>query len=160
MLVGELQLITGNDETYDTSQKQTNSNAQERVPQSNIKVKEEKRALSESKGSNHTNYRTHGGEVSMGQRTKPTIQVSEEKARKVETMLTQVQVSEETARKVETMIKKQDGIWTCLVCDHKSSKNCHLKEHVETHIEGLQYPCNYCGKVLTTRKAARRHVCS
>ena len=74
----------------------------------------------------------------------------------------EVQVSEETARKVEVLIRKQDGLWNCLVCDFKSSKNCHLKEHMKTlcfkHIEGLQYPCNYCGKVLSTRKAARRHI--
>ena len=45
----------------------------------------------------------------------------------------QVQVSEtETARKVEALIRKQDGLWNFLVCDFKSSKNCHLKEHVET----------------------------
>ena len=164
VLAEELQLrgLAGNDETDDRSQKQTNSNIkQERSPPFNIKVEEEKKVL-ESKGSNQTSYGTHGGVVSMGQRTKETVQVqvSAETARKVEAMLTQVQVSEETARKVEAMIKKQDGLWTCLVCNLRSSKNCHLKEHVETHIEGLQYPCNNCGKVLSTRKARRRHMCN
>ena len=141
LLAEDLQLIglTGNDETYDMSQKQTYYNAHGRALQFNTKVKEENMVLLssqvESKVSNHTSFVAVD---SMGQMTKQTVQVhiSKETARKVETMITQVQVSEETAKKVQKMIKKQDGFWTCLVCDYKSSKNSHLKEHVETHIKG------------------------
>ena len=165
LLAEELQLkgLTGNDETHDMPQKQTNSNSShERAPPFKSKVKEEIWELfsqEESKGSNQASF---CAVLPMGQMTKQTVQVqvSKETARKVEAMITQVQVSEETAKKVQKMIKKQDGFWTCLVCHYKSSKNSHLKEHVETHIKGLQYPCKYCGKVLSTKKAARRHMCT
>ena len=53
------------------------------------------------------------------------------------------------------MEKAEDGEikWICSVCE-KSSKGkdwgiakTHMREHIETHLEGLTYPCNQCGKV-------------
>ena len=59
-----------------------------------------------------------------------------------------IEIPEETARKIESMMTKRDGSWTCRECDFKSINKSHLKEHAEKHIEGLQYPCSYCGKIL------------
>ena len=53
------------------------------------------------------------------------------------------------------MVKAEDGEIKviCKVC-RKSSKGTNwgrakfnMKQHIETHIEGLSYPCNQCGKV-------------
>ena len=53
------------------------------------------------------------------------------------------------------MVKAKDGEIKviCKVCG-KSSKGTNwgrakfsMKQHIETHIEGLSYPCNQCGKV-------------
>ena len=69
-----------------------------------------------------------------------------------------IHIDDETARKVAAMIQKQDTFWTCTVCGFKSLKNCHLKEHVENHIEGLEYPCNYCGKIMRSSNSFRKHI--
>ena len=139
-LAEELQLrgLTGNGENSEAPvpEKQTYSSTDGTIPSVKSRVKDENKMV-------FSQMPTHGTMVPMGQRTKQTVQV---------------QVSEETARKVEAMITKQDGLWTCLVCNFKSSKNCHLKEHVEKHIKGLQYPCNYCGKVLRSFTAIRQHI--
>ena len=45
------------------------------------------------------------------------------------------------------MVKAKNGEYTCKVCGKAFKKPAHMREHVETHIEGLSYPCNQCGKV-------------
>ena len=64
----------------------------------------------------------------------------------------------ETAKKIEAMMKKEDYLWRCTVCEYSSRAKTHLKEHVETHIESLRYPCNYCGKVIASKNALRKHI--
>ena len=67
-------------------------------------------------------------------------------------------IDEDVARSVDGMIVKQDNVWTCTVCHFKSMNRGHLKEHVETHIEGLEYPCNYCGKIMRSSASLRIHL--
>ena len=53
------------------------------------------------------------------------------------------------------MVKAEDGEfkWICKVCGKSvQGKNwghakSNMRVHIETHIEGLSYPCNQCGKV-------------
>ena len=67
-------------------------------------------------------------------------------------------VDKDVARIVDEMIVKQDNFWNCTVCQFKSTNRSHLKEHVETHIEGLEYPCNNCGKIMRSSAAFRVHL--
>ena len=64
---------------------------------------------------------------------------------------------------VESMIEKQANGFLCTKCDYTSNNRGHIREHVEKHIEGLQYPCNICNKVyrssLTFRGHRRRGRC-
>ena len=75
-----------------------------------------------------------------------------------EKRLVPVAIDQDVARIVDEMIVKQDNFWTCTVCQFKSKNICHLKEHVETHIEGLEYPCNNCGKIMRSSSALRFHL--
>ena len=62
--------------------------------------------------------------------------------------------------KVNELSKKINGVWTCLWCGktttayHRSS----LHVHVESHFEGLKYPCDQCNKVFTTKNSIRTHL--
>ena len=38
-----------------------------------------------------------------------------------------------------------------------TKKKSHIKEHVESHIEGLSFPCQSCGKKCRSRQALRFH---
>ena len=62
-----------------------------------------------------------------------------------------------TMEKIESMIEKRVDGYYCINCGHTSKKRDHMKEHVEKHIEGLEYPCNSCNKIMRTSKALRAH---
>jgi len=57
-----------------------------------------------------------------------------------------------------TLMEEVEGVWTCKVCgkDTKLNKG-HMKSHVETHIEGLQYTCTICNKTYKTKDVLRGH---
>jgi len=57
----------------------------------------------------------------------------------------------------ELMEKESDGMWRCLVCSKIFRKMAHMKEHVETHIEGLNFPCSYCDLEFRARSSRRHH---
>ena len=69
-----------------------------------------------------------------------------------------VHIGEETARQVAALIERRDKFWTCARCEFKSLNKSHLKEHVENHIEGLEYPCNYCSKIMRSSYSFRKHI--
>ena len=65
---------------------------------------------------------------------------------------------EELDLEIEKRMEKQaDGKWMCLTCGRIYQRKGHLKEHVETHIDGLEFPCQNCDKVLRTRNNLRSH---
>ena len=63
----------------------------------------------------------------------------------------------EVDEKIEELIVKREGKMGCKVCDYTSSNSGHMKEHVELHIEGVQYSCQYCRKTFQSRGIFRRH---
>ena len=62
-----------------------------------------------------------------------------------------------TMAKIESMIEKQIEGYFCTNCGHTSKHIGHLREHVEKHIEGLEYPCNSCNKILRSSHSFREH---
>ena len=60
---------------------------------------------------------------------------------------------------IEQLTEKRDGRHCCTVCDYTSLNKAHLKEHVELHIEGLNYPCQFCDKAFRSKNVFRRHRC-
>ena len=67
-------------------------------------------------------------------------------------------IKEETAQLVEKLYENQNGIWACLQCAYTSKQRGHLREHVEKHIEGLEYSCNHCGKISRSSHTFRDHL--
>ena len=62
-----------------------------------------------------------------------------------------------TMAKIESMIERRiDGKY-CTICRYTSNHTSHMKEHVEKHIEGLEYPCTLCNKVLRSSLSFREH---
>ena len=62
-----------------------------------------------------------------------------------------------TMAKIESMIEKQVDGYCCTNCGHISKHPGHIREHVEKHIEGLEYPCNSCNKILRSSNSLRGH---
>ena len=65
---------------------------------------------------------------------------------------------EELDQKVEESYSKDaTGNYACLHCTKSSKKISNIKEHVETHFDGLFFLCSFCDKTLRSRNALRKH---
>ena len=68
-------------------------------------------------------------------------------------------------QKLEAMLECRDGVWTCVTCKFSSGSQIKkdqkrkVMEHVEKHIDGLEYPCILCNKTFGTSASCRNHVC-
>ena len=63
----------------------------------------------------------------------------------------------EVEEKIEQLIEKREGRFYCGSCDYSSLNKGHTREHVELHIEGLSYSCQFCDKTFRSRNSLRRH---
>jgi len=57
----------------------------------------------------------------------------------------------------ENMEKTSDGTYSCKICGTMIRNKTKMKLHVETHMEGLTFPCNTCGKEFRSRNSLRNH---
>ena len=61
------------------------------------------------------------------------------------------------------MSKNEDGFYTCGICGkvgvEKDIKNrkVNMRNHVETHMEGLSFPCQSCDKTFRSRNSLNFH---
>ena len=62
-----------------------------------------------------------------------------------------------TMARIESMIEKRVDGYCCTKCVHTSKHLGHMKEHVEKHIEGLEYPCDVCKKIMRSSHSFRDH---
>jgi len=58
---------------------------------------------------------------------------------------------------LENMEETADGAFSCKMCSKKMTQKTNMKLHIETHIEGLSFPCYTCGKVFRLRNSLRNH---
>ena len=59
---------------------------------------------------------------------------------------------------IEQRIEKNGGLWKCKVCGKTTSDKRHMKEHAETHIEGMSNVCDICRKSFLTRTSLSTHI--
>ena len=64
---------------------------------------------------------------------------------------------DEIEQKIEELTDRIDGVWTCKVCGKTSGRKLHLGWHIESHIEGLSFPCNECDKTFRSRCSLYSH---
>ena len=66
-------------------------------------------------------------------------------------MLTEKQIE------VEALLEKQNDIWICKACDKSAVTKQALRNHAETHISGLTYDCDFCGKIFNRKNTLTMH---
>ena len=66
---------------------------------------------------------------------------------------------EEINTKMKELYEKTEDGWRCLACDHTNSgsKSSNIRQHVETHLEGLCFTCNLCDKEFRSRNILNQH---
>ena len=66
---------------------------------------------------------------------------------------------EELNNRINEMVEKLDGSKRkCIPCGKVLLHIGVAREHVETHIDGLSFPCRYCDKTLYSRASLRDHM--
>ena len=74
-----------------------------------------------------------------------------------------IPMSPEVLDEVNEMIQQNfekisSGVFQCRLCEKVSKKRIDMKRHVETHLEGLSYPCQQCGKTYRSKDVLRHHI--
>ena len=67
-------------------------------------------------------------------------------------------LSEIDEKLCENMEKHLDGTYSCKICGKTTKDKTKMRFHVETHMEGLSFPCNTCGKEFRSRNALKTHI--
>ena len=75
---------------------------------------------------------------------------------KIAAISTNIQELEEQIN--QYLEKCQDGLYSCLLCGRTGNRSRNLKNHIETHIEGLKFPCEKCGQTFRSRNALNQHI--
>ena len=65
-------------------------------------------------------------------------------------------VEEIDAEVMKNMYRDSNYVYHCKLCNRSSKKKDHIREHIETHIDGIFLVCDFCGKKTTSRKSMRQ----
>ena len=68
-----------------------------------------------------------------------------------------VHIEPDTMAKINSMIEKKTDGYSCTNCSYTSRHPGHMREHVEKHIEGLEYACSSCDRVFSFSLSLRDH---
>ena len=69
-----------------------------------------------------------------------------------------IQDNTEANERINELIEKVDGGFSCKACGKISKEIRNHKRHVETHIEGLSYSCQFCDKVFRYSNSRNIHM--
>lgn len=70
-----------------------------------------------------------------------------------------VNIDEVEAKLRENIVKDEDGTFSCKLCGKSGVKlSRNMKNHVETHLEGLSFPCQLCGKTFRSSPSFKNHI--
>lgn len=56
------------------------------------------------------------------------------------------------------MVIHNGECWECLRCGKTAKKKYQIKVHAETHVEGMENICQFCGRNFKTSGSLQNHV--
>ena len=65
---------------------------------------------------------------------------------------------EQSEDKPRRLSYRENYIYYCELCKYFTKIRAHLLRHLESHIEGLRYECQFCDKTFTIGKNYQRHI--
>ena len=76
----------------------------------------------------------------------------------IDPVQTPADIDEVEAKLRENIVKAEDGTFSCKLCGKSGVKHSrNMKNHVETHMEGLSFPCQMCGKTFRSSHILKNH---
>ena len=66
-------------------------------------------------------------------------------------------ISEVNEQIEDNIVRNAENMWECKVCGRSFARKDHLKQHVETHLEGVSFDCPMCEKTFRSRNALAIH---
>ena len=69
----------------------------------------------------------------------------------------QSELSDLDEKLIEHVEKLTDKTFRCKMCGNTAKNLAHIKNHIETHIEGLSFPCQICSKTFRSRNSMNSH---
>ena len=49
------------------------------------------------------------------------------------------------------------GNFACKICGKTATKTTNIRNHIETHLEGISYPCTICSKSFRSKNSLNNH---
>lgn len=82
-----------------------------------------------------------------------------EKAESKFTMAVNSENETEVEEKINSnIVQNEDGKLACGLCGKTATTRQNIKSHIQTHMDGLSYPCNSCEKTFRSSMARRMHI--
>ena len=63
----------------------------------------------------------------------------------------------EIESKFQKLVVEENNSLTCIICAYIAKKPSDMKRHLEKHIDGLSYDCQFCEKTFRTSSSLRVH---
>ena len=64
------------------------------------------------------------------------------------------EIEEKVSQYVEKLENKR---YMCTICGKEAERSRNLKNHIETHMEGLSFPCSSCGRTFRSSHSLYKH---
>ena len=98
------------------------------------------KAVPQSESRDHENYNHVKGE------SKLMMAVNNENETEVEEKIN------------SNIVQNEDGKFVCGLCGKTATTRQNIRNHIQTHMDGLSYPCNSCEKTFRSDVARRMHI--
>ena len=59
--------------------------------------------------------------------------------------------------KFQKLVVEENNSLTCIICAYIAKKPSDMKRHLEKHIDGLSYDCQFCEKTFRSSSSLRVH---
>ena len=96
-------------------------------------------------------------EVPSMVKPKKSTPAVKERALKVFSESNETSTSEVESKFGELVTRGEDNLYKCTVCEKKMGHKNNMRKHLETHLTGLSYDCQYCGKSFRFKNSLQCH---
>ena len=101
-------------------------------------------------------------EILLEQQVKDELQsldstVSSKNEEKISLDVSAIEDIEELDQKINELISVDNGVPSCTLCGKTAKLKSDIKRHIETHMEGLSFPCQQCEKTFKLRQTLQNH---